>query len=209
MRRVLAGLCEGDAPWAGVSEAGPAPSLVAVARGWAGTGRTTRSLPLGRLPSAHIRPTARLAAAAREPLGPWHSKVACASPGASRLGHVGGLSGHHDARGRSGWWVRAGGAAAVAAMQGPLAGSAAAAGGPGGRTATRTAAAARRAQPAVAGRPGPTTSGDHEEHGVVISTFFRIGEWATTPCTRPSRAETLRKPMYGAPIAVVVCCGND
>ena len=62
-RRVLAGLCEGDAPWAGVSEASPAPSLAAAALGWAGTGRTTRSLPLGRRPSAHIRPTARLAAA--------------------------------------------------------------------------------------------------------------------------------------------------
>ena len=62
-RRVLAGLCEGDAPWAGVSEAGPARSLAAAALGWAGTGRTTRSLPLGRRPSAHIRPTARLAAA--------------------------------------------------------------------------------------------------------------------------------------------------
>ena len=163
-RRVLAGLCEGDAPWAGVSEAGPAltgGSRPGLGWQWQDNAQLAARPPAER---AHS-PNCPSCSSAREPLGgPWHSNAACASPGSSRLGHVGGLSGYHDARGRAGWWVRAGVAAAVAAMQGPLAGSAAAAGGPGGPR--QLALRPRPGEPRPRCWPtGTSHIRDHEEHG--------------------------------------------
>ena len=103
-RRVLAGLCEGDAPWAGVSEAGPAltgGSRTGLGWHWQDNAQLAARPPAER---AHS-PNCPSCSSARETVGgPGHSKAACVSPGASRLGHVGGLSGYHDARGSS-WQV--------------------------------------------------------------------------------------------------------
>jgi hypothetical protein len=127
---------------------------------------------------------------AREALrGPGHSKAACACPGTSRLGLVGGLSGSGYHGG-----VDLAGGPVVPAMQGPLPGRAAA-----GRAGAARPLALRPRPgeprlPLSTGRPGHKPIRDHEEHGV-ISTSIPNTKWRTMPCTRPSRTETLRQPM--------------
>ena len=96
---------------------------------------------------------------AREALrGPGHSKAACACPGTSRLGHVGGLAGYHD----GGPVDLAGGSVppAVPAMQGPLPGRAAAAGRPG--AARPLALRPRPGEPRLPVEHGPTGAQTHQ-----------------------------------------------
>jgi hypothetical protein len=114
---------------------------------------------------------------AREPLGgPGHPKAACACPGTSRLGLVGGLSGslagYHASDGGSADLAGGSVPPAVPAMQGPLPGRAAAAGGPG--AARPLALRPRPGEPRLplsTGRPGHKPSRDHEEHGVISTSI--------------------------------------